>query len=375
MWTMSNNITAYSTNFSCFINVSDDSISEGVWIVGVSYPEEPNFDTAGNGYAISAIVSLLLLLGLPWNLFVICAIAKKRPKIYTQPIIMLMLNLAITNLLVCILVMPFHIVSGIAGEYVFGESDLVRCQVCQTGVVIIILPWVSIHTLCLMSIDRLIYLKRPLMYAQIMTPRRMLAAIIASWVLCVVISIPPLVGFGEIRFAPTVASCAVFLVGRTHIAPNYIYTLLLLAEIIVPVITLFIAYVWILCITRSALLKKWKRRSLIKEELGTERRDKHSKEQLCLVRFFSIIFTVNLVTWLPMIALVLCGAILGPGRIPTVVYSIAYLSYLSETVLHPVFEALHIREVKSTICKMPTCFRRKCDLSKLERKQTQISVI
>ena len=175
--------------FSCLIEFSNDSLSEFYWIVN---PDDLELAT-GNSYAIAVILSLFLLLGLPWNLFVVCAIIKKC--LYSQPIIMLMLNL-----LLYILVMLFNIISGIAGEYVFGETDLVRCRVCQTGVALIILPFVSVHTLCLMSIDRFIYLKRPLRYAEIVTPRRTLAAIISAWLLCIAISIPPLVGFGEIRF-------------------------------------------------------------------------------------------------------------------------------------------------------------------------------
>ena len=355
-------MSASNFSFSCFVNVSNDSLTETAWIV--RHPIQQNFNTAGNGYAISAVVMLFFLLGLPWNLFVICAIIKKR--LYSQPIIMLMLNLAITNLLLCILVMPFNIVSGIAGEYVFGESDLVRCRVCQTGILIIALVGVSVHTLCFMSIDRLIYLKKPLKYAVIVTPRRMLAAIIATWVLCITICIPPFVGFGQILFSYTVATCVPHVVGRTHIAPNYYYTLLLLAESTVPIITIFVVYIWMICIIRGNLLRKEK---LVVGIYGN--RKKYCKEQLRLVRFFVTVFSANLVTWLPMMILVLWGAIKGLGSVPVLAYSIPYLSFLSETVIHPVLEAFHIRAIKIVILKVLKCKSGPC---KRERKLAGSSV-
>ena len=71
-----------------------------------------------------------------------------------------------------------------------------------------------------------------------------------------------------------------------------------------------------------------------------------SKKQLHLVKMFGAIFTANMVTWLPIMVVVLATAILGSGRVPTVVYSIAYLSYLSETVIHAVLAALLIPQLK-----------------------------
>ncbi len=97
--------------FSCFINVSGDSLHDTEWLMDV--PEE-DFDTVSNGYGISAVLSLYFLVGFPWNLLVIGIIIKKR--LYTQPAVMLMLNLAIANFLVFALVMPFSITTGIAGE-------------------------------------------------------------------------------------------------------------------------------------------------------------------------------------------------------------------------------------------------------------------
>ena len=184
-------------NFSCLRNVSQDSITEISWIV--DHPDDPDFDTRGNGYATAVIVSLIFLTGLPWNLFVICTIVRK--KLYSNPTIMLLLNLAIANLLLCLLVLPFNIITGFSGEYLFGNSDTVWCHVCQAGVLVIVLPMVSVHTITLMSVDRFIYLKRPLKYSVLITPNRMLAAIVIIWVICTAISLPPLFGFGAIVYS------------------------------------------------------------------------------------------------------------------------------------------------------------------------------
>ena len=234
-----------------------------------------------------------------------------------------------------------------------------RCRVCQTGIMAIILPWISIHTLCLMSIDRFIYLKRPLEYTQIVTPKRMLVTIISTWILCTLIALPPLFGFGEIKFSYTVATCTPLVVESTHIAPNHFYTLLLLVDISVPIIALFTMYIWIMCIARSSFVRRKKRVTLNGSMEKGAIVKQHSKSQLRMVRLFSAIFIANLLTWLPMIVLVLTGASLGAKRIPTLVFSIAYLSYLAETVIHPILQACLIREIRLIISVMMECVRSK----------------
>lgn len=341
--------------FSCFVTVSNSTLSDFGWIV--RHPDDPNFDTVGNGYAIAAIVTLFFLLAVPWNLLVIGSIIKKQ--LYTQPIIMLMLNLALTNLLLALLVMPFTIVTGIRGEYTFGETDLIRCRVCQTGVLNILLPWVSVHTLMLMAVDRFIYLKQPLKYAFIVTPKRTIVALLIIWALCVVLMIPPLFGFGEIRFAYTVATCVPHIIGSTPIAPNYYYIMLMTFEALIPILTLFILYVWIVCIIRSSLARKFRRAinyldsSKLKSTVKRQSKE-HKKSQLRLVWLFGAIFTGNIITWMPMVGLAISAAFLGPRQIPTLAYTIPYLSFLSETVIHPILAVCLIRDIMMMISAVLT---------------------
>ena len=338
-----------NVTLSCFVNVSESSLYELVWIL--DNPDDPNFDNVANGYAIALILILFLVVGLPWNLWVIGIILYK--SLYHQPIVMLMLNLTITNLLLIIMVMPFVIVTGFASEFIFGPTDSIRCKVCQIGVVNIILPNVSVHTLSLMSIDRLLYLKKPLKYKNIVTPGRMLAAIAFIWFLCIIIAVPPLFGFGSILFSYTVAGCVPIFVGETSIGPNIYYVLAGMGEVIFPLIILFVAYVWILCIARKNLFRKLQRNlHLSREDLADNGHDDGDKilkaynwDQFRLVQIFGAIFTANVITWFPMIVLSIIIAIHGRGH--TLFYTIAYLSFLAETVIHPILEARLIKEIWS----------------------------
>ena len=339
-------------NFSCLQNVSQDSITEIGWTV--DNPVEANSEHIVEiGYATAVIVSLIFLIGVPWNLFVIVTIVKK--KLYHSPTILLLLNLAITNLLLCLLVMPFNIITGFSGEYLFGPTDAIRCHVCQsTGIIIIILPVIALHTLSLMAVDRFIYLKKPLRYSTWITPKRMIVTLIIIWIVCTIFSLPPLFGFGEIKFTFTVSTCILHAIGRTSVAPNFAFVLFALApSFLLPVVVLFVMYAWILYIARKGILERLKRRVTHRAEacepVSADTPCEKRMVQLRLVRVFLVIFTANLLTWLPAIGLTLAAAIIGPGQIPAYMDTISYLSFISETAIHPILEACLIREVRMTM--------------------------
>lgn len=345
---MVNNTSSVPTEFSCFQNVSSNSVHESEW--DVDQPGDP-FDTVGNGYAVAAIMTLYLVIGLPWNSLVVAIILRKC--LFMQPTLMLMLNLALSNFLIYIFVLPPNIVTGVTSEYVFGGSDRMRCRVCQTGIATALYPLVSTHTLSLIAVDRFIYLKKPLTYKFLVTPRRTLAAIMGIWVLSVVFALPPLFGFGQIRFSHSVANCVVFFGGRTRIAPSYFYVLVLIVEGALPFLVLCVMYVWILYITRKFLMENLHKALAAGGGHHLESRPdvlkEYSRNQLYLAQIFSIIFTSSIITWLPLIPLVIAVAVLESGGVPTVVYSISYLVYMSSTVIHPILQACLTHEIRVTI--------------------------
>ena len=329
-------------NFSCFRNISESSVDEFYWTL--------NFDSEvrTDSFATAVLVSLIFLIGVPWNLFVIVTIVKK--KLYSHPTIMLLLNLTITNLLLCLLVMPFIIITGFSGEYLFGDTDAVRCRVCQTGFLMFFLSWVSIYTLSLMSVDRFVYLKKPLKYSTLITPRRMLIALIITWVLCSFVCLPPLVGLGEVRFSPAISTC---IPGASDT-----YYALLAAIITFPIIILFVMYVWILCIVRNGILYHQKKKMVdMSGDAKTDNSGAHDWRniQLRLVRVFVVIFAANIL-WIPIISVSIATSVI---HVPTTLSALAYVLYLSDSVIHPILQTCLIREVRITVSSHLGYCRRK----------------
>ena len=187
-------------NFSCVVNLDRDNLTPYVWITH----QLTENGTVENAYVCATFALIVLLFGMPLNVFVTLTILYK--KLYKSVAVIPMLSLAICNLLVCLFILPFVIISGYSTEFLFGSSDYERCMVCSLRIANVAFPFASVHTMALMSVGRFLYLKKPLLYHLIMPPKKMTALVIVIWIYSIIISLPPLIGFGSIKFSYAVAT-------------------------------------------------------------------------------------------------------------------------------------------------------------------------
>ena len=323
-----------------------------------------------NGYINGAFSLLFFLVGLPWNGLVIGIILKK--KLFTRPTYMLMLNLAIANLLVCVLVLPLTVVTGFGGEDLFGSVE-VSDRVCKAAVFLILLPYVSTHTVALLAIDRLIYIKKPLTYQFIVTPRRMLAAIVVVWLFCIGLSVPPL-ALEYFFYVPEPQVCLINFIDDAK------YVIAVVVESVFAVMLQCVMCVWMICITRKYLKRKFLKglaevarfirvNAASTQDLPQNRRNtedvqrEYNKSQLHLVKVFSAIFTASIATLL----MVLVIAIMIPvcKLLPPPFYPLTYLLYLSRAIIHPILEAVMMKEIRSVL---QNCLQTRLKVCRRKRK-------
>ena len=336
-------------NFSCVsTDLSSDSVTAIVWSL-----KEHGKGHVDNVNTVAAFSMLFLTLGLPWNLLVLATILKKR--LYRQPAVLLLFNLALTDFLVCLLVFPFSIASGIAGEFVFGGSDKIRCQVCQTGVLLTLFIFLSFNTVTLMSIDRCIYLLRPLKYSSIVTLRRAALAVVLVWGLCIVLALMPLVGFGEIEFGLAVGTCVVRLVGGSS-ASNISYNLLITSEGVVTTLIMIAANIGIVVEVNRHLRKVYRKRKVYLEKsrgrnsTRSRFKAKKSKMQFYLLLVFIGVMVTNTIIVMPIIALAIISSAVTYDKIPLAFISFSFVVFMSQSVLHPMLETTLLKEIRMALC-------------------------
>ena len=371
------NSSASLPDYSCRDpNISRDTVTPEYW-ESASISD----DYHANATAIGVIMSLFLLIGLPANIMIIISIIYK--KLYKEPTHILLLNLAISDLLVCVLVMPFTLVAGYAGEYIFGATDHSRCQACQSGLIYIVLTVFAVKVLALISLDRFIFIKYPLRYETIVTPPRTVAVVAIAWVISLVEAIPPFFGFGEIEYAYTFSTCSVSLEGD-----SITYGVFLVAVAFVSIAVIIVTNIWVICIVRKQIRKVYRTRRSFgnKEELKRynqglrkEIRKKKSKKQVALIRAFGVILAGNFFSWTPTYIQIVLLLSLDGNLIPLGYYTFVWLTFVMHSVLHPLIEGCFIPEIRQTLESafkfLLCCKKRRDKVFEMTEMSTEASMI
>lgn len=141
--------------------------------------------------ALVTTVLVLLILGTIVGNCLVCIAVGIVKKLQT-PSNLLILSLAVSDLLVAVLVMPFVTIQQVLGYWPLGDD------ICALFTSLdVILCTASILNLCMISVDRYFVITRPFKYAMKRTPKRMGIMIVGVWCSSVLISLPPLFGWKD----------------------------------------------------------------------------------------------------------------------------------------------------------------------------------
>jgi len=169
------------------LNVTDVNVTS----TGPDGPPDSIY-TVWQQVLISIALGILIIGTIIGNSLVCIAVAIV--KRLQSPSNLLIVSLAVSDLLVAVLVMPFCAVYELLAYWPFNES---LCDFFTLSDVIMCTA--SILNLCMISIDRYFVITRPFQYAIKRTPLRMGVMILAVWCLAILISIPPLFGWKSER--------------------------------------------------------------------------------------------------------------------------------------------------------------------------------
>ncbi|CAF1072595.1 unnamed protein product [Adineta ricciae] len=135
---------------------------------------------------VALVLSSIVVLCICGNILVILSVFTFRPLRTVQNFFIV--SLAFSDMLLAIMVMPFHIVTHILNRWIFGN---IFCQVFVMSDVLLCTS--SILNLCAIALDRYWAISDPIQYARQRTIRRVLFMIMLVWFLSATISIPPVI--------------------------------------------------------------------------------------------------------------------------------------------------------------------------------------
>ncbi|KAM4620732.1 alpha-1A adrenergic receptor-like [Polymixia lowei] len=139
---------------------------------------------------VGMVLGSFIMFAIVGNIMVILSVVCNRHlRIPTNYFI---INLAIADLLLGTTVLPVSATLEVLDYWVFGR---IFCDIWAA--VDVLCCTASIMSLCVISIDRYIGVRYPLQYPMIVTEKRALLAMLGVWILAIVISIGPLLGWKQ----------------------------------------------------------------------------------------------------------------------------------------------------------------------------------
>ncbi|XP_059216283.1 tyramine/octopamine receptor [Stomoxys calcitrans] len=138
----------------------------------------------------AVVLSIIIVLTIIGNILVILSVFTYKPLRIVQNFFIV--SLAVADLTVALLVLPFNVAYSILGRWEFG---IYLCKMWLTCDIMCCTS--SILNLCAIALDRYWAITDPINYAQKRTVGRVLLLIAGVWILSLLISSPPLVGWND----------------------------------------------------------------------------------------------------------------------------------------------------------------------------------
>uniref|UniRef100_A0A8D3BNL6 Opsin 4a (melanopsin) n=1 Tax=Scophthalmus maximus TaxID=52904 RepID=A0A8D3BNL6_SCOMX len=151
-------------------------------------------------YIIGSVILVIGITGMVGNFLVIYAFSRSRS--LRTPANMFIINLAITDLLMCVTQTPIFFTTSMHKRWIFGEKGCEVYAFCGA-----LFGICSMITLTVIAIDRYFVITRPLTSIGVLSRKRALLALGAAWIYSLGWSLPPFFGWSAYVPEGLLTSC------------------------------------------------------------------------------------------------------------------------------------------------------------------------
>ncbi|XP_014056816.1 melanopsin-A isoform X1 [Salmo salar] len=188
-------------------------------------------------YTIGVVILAIGITGMVGNFLVIYAFSRSRS--LRTPANMFIINLAITDLLMCLTQAPIFFTTSMHKRWIFGEKGCELYAFCGA-----LFGICSMITLMVIAVDRYFVITRPLASIGVLSKKRALLILMAAWVYSLGWSLPPFFGWSAYVPEGLLTSCSWDYV--TFTPSVRAYTMLLFTFVFfIPLIVIMYCYFFI----------------------------------------------------------------------------------------------------------------------------------
>ncbi|XP_042581573.1 opsin-3-like [Cyprinus carpio] len=301
------------TNFSYTSNGTDEDLLSALDDDWSDTPAE-NLSRTGHN-VVAVILGSILVFGILNNFIVLVLFCKF--KTLRTPVNMLLLNISVSDMLVCLFGTTLSFAASIRGRWLVGKHG---CM--WYGFVNSCFGIVSLISLAILSYDRYstltVYNKRAPDYS------KPLLAVAGSWLYSLFWTVPPLLGWSSYGLEGAGTSCSVTWTANTPQSHSYIICLFIFC-LGIPVLVMVYCYSRLLCAVK---------------QVGHIRKTAARRREYHIL--FMVITTVvcYLLCWMPYGVVAMMATFGRPGIITPIASVVPSLLAKSSTVINPVIYIL-----------------------------------
>uniref|UniRef100_A0A8C8CWN9 G-protein coupled receptors family 1 profile domain-containing protein n=1 Tax=Oncorhynchus tshawytscha TaxID=74940 RepID=A0A8C8CWN9_ONCTS len=241
-------------------------------------------------YTIGVVILAIGITGMVGNFLVIYAFSRSRS--LRTPANMFIINLAITDLLMCLTQAPIFFTTSMHKRWIFGEKGCELYAFCGA-----LFGICSMITLMVIAVDRYFVITRPLASIGVLSKKRAQLVLMAAWVYSLGWSLPPFFGWSAYVPEGLLTSCSWDYV--TFTPSVRAYTMLLFTFVFfIPLIVIMYCYFFIFRAIRTT------NRAVTKINCNGSTRDsiksfRRLKNEWKMAKIALIVILLYVISWSP----------------------------------------------------------------------------
>eukprot|EP00794_Sanderia_malayensis_P019021 gene19021-20933_t len=253
-------------------------------------------------------------------------------------------SLAVIDLLMAVLVLPFSISINVETRWVFGKG---MCNF--NGMVTNFVGSASILTMATISIDR--HQAIASATRKRLTLNQALIMICVTWIWALVVSMLPVIGWNEYLWTPGSSVCKFSLTKETGFA-----FLLGLTSFLIPFATMLVCYVRVYLVLRrhKRQLAKWKDKDMSGNKKA-QAKNMQREGRATLIVF--VILSIFCLCWVPYVILVFTRILNPRARIPSGMLLFAGWSTTAHAAANPIIYVVLNKKFRIEAAKVLPCLR------------------
>ncbi|KAJ8014446.1 hypothetical protein DPEC_G00040310 [Dallia pectoralis] len=327
-------------------SVSLREIAEVAMVRGPRHPF-PTVDVPDHAhYTIGTIILAIGIIGIVGNFLVIYAFSRSRS--LKTPANMFIINLAITDLLMCLTQPPMFFTTSMYKRWIFGDKACELYAFCGA-----LFGICSMITMMVIAMDRYFVITRPLSSIGVLSKKRALLVLMAAWVYSLGWSLPPFFGWSAYVPEGLLTSCTWDYM--TFTPSVRAYTMLLFTFVFfLPLIVIVYCYFFIfraIRATKRAVTKM----NATESTRGSSKHFHRLKNEWKMAKIALIVILFFVISWSPYSAVALTSFAGHADYLTPYMNSVPAVIAKASAIHNPIIYAITHPKYRTALAKYIPC--------------------